>query len=135
MEVHKISNQLKITTQGNYKNINLDEMGSGDTITFKKLSDAVKRADKVGNKWNPDKKWVSCMTTVEYNNEKVGFFLPKGWTSTGYVENTDYSDALDKLGPEGTMVELSVVKGIGKDKKGKEIVTKDFKFAKYNGVI
>jgi hypothetical protein len=129
-KVNELSVESVVKNGKTYKNIRFENLGSGDKVVIKKLDDVVKRADKTGTKFNPEKKWVMCQGRGEYNGEQVGFFFPSGWSSSGYKENTFYADQFDKAGKAGDSIEVSVVNGFGKDSKGKDIVVKDYSFTK-----
>lgn len=111
-----------------YKNIKFENLGNGDKIVIKKVDDVSKRADRVGTKFNPTKKWTMCQGRAEYKGEQVGFFFPTAWSPSGYKENTFYADMFDKTGKAGDSIEVSVVNGFGKDTKGKDIVTREYSF-------
>ena len=117
-----------------YKNIDFNELGNGDTVTVTKKHDAVKRSPRKGTKFNPEQEWTLCQTQVDYKGQDVGFFFPRSWVNDGdntkYMDNVDYADQFDVLGPAGTIVTVSVTNGFGKNKKGRDIVTKNYTFKK-----
>jgi len=135
-------NQLEITTTEKngktYKNINLEKLNDGDSVTVIKKDDAVKREARKGTQWDPEKAWTMCRTFVEYNGTEVGFFLPKGYAAQGegdslkavYVDNVAYSDAFDKVGKVGDKVKISVVEGLAKNNKDKKIAVRNYSFTK-----
>lgn len=120
-----------------YKNISFDDMDdNGETIILTKVHDAVKRTPKKGTKFNPEKDWTMCQTTVKYKGEDVGLFLPRGYGikdgKTAYIDNVEYSDAFDNAGKAGDSVRVTLTKGLGKNNKGKDIAVRNYAFEKVN---
>jgi len=125
-----VENQLKVKSNGTYKNVDLKEMNNGDVIVVKKKFGEVRRTEKVGNKWNPDKKWTMCQTVVEYNGQDVGIFFPNLLSSTGYVDNTKLADKFDEVGGIEDSIKITMTKGLGKDSKGNDAPVYDLTFEK-----
>jgi hypothetical protein len=128
MKTNELEIKQKLSKNGkSYDNISLELMDDGDIITVKKLDDVVTRTEMPdANK--PGKTWVGCRTNLEYKGKKVGLYLPKGWTSHGYVGAETYADMFDKTGSAGSTIEISVKTGAGRDSKGKPTVLREYFF-------
>jgi hypothetical protein len=123
-------NELPIVTNGKYRNIDLKSMENEEAIIVTKKFAEVKRTEKVGSKFNPDKKWTMCQVVCTYNGEEVGFFLNQTNTGDKYIDQTVYADLYDACGGEDDRVRITCKKWFAKDKKGKDIVAVQYFFEK-----
>lgn len=121
-------NVLEVTTNGKYNNIDLRNMNSGDSVLFTKKYAKAFKGEAKGKK--EDFSYYSCRGT--YQGKDVSFFMPATFSSKGYVSAEDRALIYDELGGEGDTVRITCTKGMGKDKKGKDIVTIDFSFELVN---
>lgn len=125
------TNKLVITTNGNYKNIDLSQMGDGDVVEVTKKYDEVKRFTKT-SKFNTDQTYVLASGTATYKETDVGFFMPKGYNSKGvYVDSEKYGDLYDAVGKAGDSILITCKKGIVNVKSKKSPNGKDEVFQEY----
>lgn len=129
-------NELVIEKNGNYKNLDLMQMGNGDVITITKQYDETKRTEKP-SKFNTSEMWVSVTASVNYNGEDdVKFFMPKGYNEEGnYIDAEAYANIYDGLGGRDTQLSITCKKGIvnvktKKAPKGEDKVFQEFVFEK-----
>jgi hypothetical protein len=128
-------NELPIVQNGQYRNINLTEMGNGEVVELELVFDSIRRVEKSktypGTGGKPDKTvtyWM-CQTKVKYNNEDVGLFMPAGYSAdqdNQYISAETYADMFDNAGTRGDKIRVVCKKDFVKDKDGKEIAGRSF---------
>jgi len=134
-------NTLKITTNGNYKNIDITNMSNGDTIVIKKIFAETKKFEgmKDYNDGKGAKSWEIYSALVEYNGEKVSFVMPKIHSSEDkIIKSSELADVFNKTGGVDDSIRITCKKNMGKAaydfkpkfEKDQDIVKVDFVFEK-----
>ena len=121
-------NELEITQNGQYSNIDLRDMEDGDSIVLTKKYATIRREPKSKTQDGKTSEWVMCQGAAEYNGQDVGFFLNGHYTSEGYDEAEAFADKYDAVGGEGDRIKISMKKGMGKKfnkrtQKNEDVVT------------
>lgn len=122
-------NVLKINeSKTGSKFIDLKKMDNGDTVVL------TKKFDDVASKEFPSKfgegTWTSYFTKIEYNGTEAYLNFKGGYSKDGYVAAEDLVQKFNEVGKEGDKVLVTMVKGMGKDKKDEDVVTTELTFEK-----
>jgi hypothetical protein len=107
--------------------LDLKKMDNSESIVVTKKFDEVASSENP-SKFEKGKTWTSYYTKVEFEGQEVYLNFKGGYGANGYVQPTDVVEAFNALGPAGTIVKITMTKGMGKDVKGEDVVTTDLKF-------
>jgi len=115
-------NVLQIKTNGKYKNIDLLEMDSGDSILLtKKYATSLKK--EFSKQYDGQTRtWDGFIINGTYNGEEVSCFAPKYNSKDGLMGAEKFAALYDNAGGEGDTIKITCTKGMGKvyDRKTKK---------------
>jgi len=121
---------IEVKVNGAYKNIDLKDLGNGDSIVVEKKFDTLARSERP-SKFKEGETYTMVRGVGVYNGEEVGFFINQARKDANtWVTADEVADQYDATGGEGTKVKITCTKEMGKDNKGKDVVFTSFAFEK-----